>query len=393
MAKSLGEKKVRNNIPQDLALLVLTKLPLKSLKRFGCVHKTWSLLFENQYFITMFRANFISISHSYCDDTSLIIHQVVSKGHTASFLHLLSSQSFENRLKSDLPTPLQTEHPIFFILGSSTINGTLCLSKADHSALVLWNPTTNEVNVIPPSPMEWVSPYWSPLIRCHGFGYDHVRDDYKIIRRLAYFPLSERDLLYPNLPEDAQSEKISYDDVWEIYSLRCNTWEKLDVNMPPDSNGDLLYSDDGICHWLYETNDQLFLVSFDLSSYVFFTTSTPIIDHKLDFEDPNIDYGMVARLVMLNGSIALISWYEDKTTFDILILGELGVSESWIKLFTIGPLPSYIQRPIGVGRNGDIFFQKKDKKIVCYDLRTRMVEELGLEEAPSNRIILQERVV
>jgi len=39
---------------------------------------------------------------------------------------------------------------------------------------------------------------------------------------------------------DAQSEKISYDDVWEIYSLRCNTWEKLDVNMPPDSNGDLL---------------------------------------------------------------------------------------------------------------------------------------------------------
>jgi len=134
MAKFLGEKKARNHIPQDLALLVLSKLPLKSLKRFGCVHKTWSLLFENQYFITMFRDNFISISHSYYDDTSLIIHQVVHKGRsTASFLHLLSSQSFENRLKLDLPTPLQTEHPIFYILDSSTINGTLCLSKADHS--------------------------------------------------------------------------------------------------------------------------------------------------------------------------------------------------------------------------------------------------------------------
>jgi len=128
--------------------------------------------------------------------------------------------------------------------------------------------------------------------------------------------------------------------------------------MPSRSHyNDLLNTNDGICHWLCETDDQLCLVSFDLSSYVFFTTSTPIIDHILDLEDPN-DYGMVALLVMLNGSIALISWYVGKPTFDILILGELGVSESWTKLFTIGPLPSYIQEPIGVGRNGDIFFQK-----------------------------------
>jgi hypothetical protein len=87
----------------------------------------------------------------------------------------------------------------------------------------------------------------------------------------------------------------------------------------------------------------------------------------------------------------LISWYPKTTTFDISILGELGVSESWTKLFTIGPFPFYIERPIGAGRNGDIFFQKKGKKIACYDLSTRMVEELGLEEAPSNRIIYKKK--
>jgi len=312
-----------------------------------------------------------------------------------TYLHLLSSRSFENRLKSDLPTPLQQEDPIFCIRGSSTNNGTLCLSNADHSTLVLWNPTTDEVNAIPPSPLESVSPYWNPLIYFHGFGYDRVRDDYKIIRRLDYVPSIERYLLYLNLPEDALSEKIYYDKVWEVYSLRCNTWEKLDVNMPPDSKEDILYTNDGICHWLCENNDQLCLVSSDLSSYVYFTTSTPLtvptIDPSCDFEDPNFGYGLVARLVMLNGSIALISWYPDMTTFDISILGELGVSESWTKLFTIGPLPSYIERPIGVGRNGDIFFRKKDKKIVCYDLSTSMVEELGLEEAPSNRIIYKKK--
>ncbi|XP_024632893.1 F-box/kelch-repeat protein At3g23880-like [Medicago truncatula] len=264
----------------------------------------------------MFRDNFISISHSYYDDTSLILHQVVyNSGWTVSFLHLLSSQSFENRLKLDLPTPLQQEDAIFYIRGSSTNNGTLCLSNADDSTLVLWNPTTDEIVVIPPSPMESVSPYWSTLISFHGFGYDHVRDDYKIIRCIDYFPLSERDLFYLNLPEEAQSEKIFYNTVWEIYSLRCNTWEKLDVNMPSDINKHILYTNDGICHWL-SNDDQLLLVSFDLSSYVYFTTSKPITIPTR---------GMAAKSVVLNGSIALISWYPKTTTFDISILGELGV--------------------------------------------------------------------
>ncbi|KEH18191.1 F-box protein interaction domain protein [Medicago truncatula] len=353
----MAVRKVRNHIPQDLALLVLSKLPLKSLKRFGCVHKPWSLLFENQYFITMFGTNFISISHSYYDDTSLILHQVVynKSRRTVSYLHLLSSQSFENRLKLDLPTPLQQEDPIFYIRGSSTNNGTLCLSNADDSTLVLWNPTTDEIVVIPSSPMESVSPYWSTLISFHGFGYDRVRDDYKIIRCLDYFPLSERDLFYLNLPEEAQSEKIFYDNVWEIYSLRCNTWEKLDVNMLSDTNQHILYTNDGICHWL-NNDDRLWLVSFDLSSYVYFTTSTPI---TIPTRDANFKYGMAAQSVVLNGSIALISWYPKTTTFDISILGELGVSESWTKLFTIGPFPFSIERPIGAGRNGDIFFKKK----------------------------------
>jgi hypothetical protein len=55
-------------------------------------------------------------------------------------------------------------------------------------------------------------------------------------------------------------------------------------------------------------------------------------------------------------------------------------------------LPSCIEEPVGVGRNGDIFFQKiKDGKLVCYDLSTHMVEEIGLEEAPSNRITYKKK--
>ena len=328
MAKSLGEKKVSNHIPEDLALLVLPKLPLKSLKRFGCVKKTWSLLFENPSFFTMFRTNFISIHHSYYDDTTLILQEVV-ESPLRCYFHSLSGQRYENRLKFHLPNPFQEENPVIYIFESGATTGTLCIYTRHYNYnLVLWNPSTDELNVVPSSSMEFMSPYRNPYVILHGFGYDHVRDDYKIIRCVSLFPLYDEDLLRLNVSQEDVQHEISCRRVWEIYSLRCNTWEELHVNMPEHCFSGLLYTD-GICHWLSanEKNSQHHLVSFDLSNHVFFTTFTPLaiptdIVPKFDFEYVN------TQLVMLNGSIALISWYGHMTTFHISILGELGVSES-----------------------------------------------------------------
>lgn len=50
------------------------------------------------------------------------------------------------------------------------------------------------------------------------------------------------------------------------------------------------------------------------------------------------------------------------TTFNISILGELSVKESWIKLFLVGPL-SCVERPFRM-ENGKIFFTKKDEELV-----------------------------
>jgi hypothetical protein len=53
-------EKVSNHIPDDFKFSILSKLPLKSLVRFRCVRKSWSLLFKNLYFMNMYRNNFIS---------------------------------------------------------------------------------------------------------------------------------------------------------------------------------------------------------------------------------------------------------------------------------------------------------------------------------------------
>jgi molecular chaperone HtpG len=63
MIFKLLKNEVSNNnnvhIPDDIALHILSKLPFKSLKRFGRVHKSWSILFENPYFMNMLRNNFL----------------------------------------------------------------------------------------------------------------------------------------------------------------------------------------------------------------------------------------------------------------------------------------------------------------------------------------------
>lgn len=129
---------------------------------------------------------------------------------------------------------------------------------------------------------------------------------------------------------------------------------------------------DGICHWLSQcqNNGEYYLVSFYLTNEVCFTTLIPL--------DINADEKCMVRrkLLMLNGAIASISWYYDTTTFHISLLGELGVKESWTKLFVIELCPN-IEYPVGVGKNGDLFFVKKDGELVYFDLYTRMIEELG----------------
>ncbi|KAL6552942.1 hypothetical protein OROGR_006784 [Orobanche gracilis] len=62
--------KVSNYIPEEIFFSILSKLSLKSLKRFECVQKSWSLLFENHYFMNTFRYKFLS----YSEPASLILN-------------------------------------------------------------------------------------------------------------------------------------------------------------------------------------------------------------------------------------------------------------------------------------------------------------------------------
>ncbi|CAJ2633590.1 unnamed protein product [Trifolium pratense] len=374
--------KFSNHIPDDIVFSILSKLPLKSLKRFGCISKSWSLLFDDNCFMTMFRNNLLTKDHPYYDYTSVLIQ---TKTRGGGGLYSLSS---DNIVELDWPNPFrcpiqeEDNHPPssssseeeeeegsqdnppvtrFCIVGPVSINGTLCLdNKNSNAELFLWNPTTNEFKFIPSSPI-LSAPYYHVWPTQTQVGYDHLKDDYKVIRSMCALP-------------NLKSQPVFF---WELYSLNSNTWSTIEADVPYSNDNVDVYTD-GVCHWWGKREKHSYLVSFDFSNESFITT---LIPSYVDDSDA-FNYAVGRRLVLLNGSIALILTHSKTSMFHISILGELGIKDSWTKLFIIGPLPS-LWNPIGSAKKNKILFENTSGGLALFDLSNKTIEEICVIPNPS----------
>jgi hypothetical protein len=142
--------------------------------------------------------------------------------------------------------------PGLYIL-DAVVDGTICFYQGLMvPKITLWNVTTKEFKVLPPSPLP---SYDRAVFSPHGFGYYHVRNDLKVIRHAAHcMPLTDFESYIP-----------PHDSMWEVYSLRSNSWEKLDVDIPTGYHrSGIGIHTNGVCHWWDGLDDCM--VSFDLSS-------------------------------------------------------------------------------------------------------------------------------
>jgi len=348
-------EKVSIYVPDDITFSILSKLPLKSVNRFTCVCKSWTLLFENSYFLNMFYKTMVSKHHLLNHEASLLVNHYANTGQRK--LYVLSGERFEDKVQLNWPCCFNQNYYYGYrdILGFA-VNGTLCIDH--HRTIVLWNPATEEFNIVPPNNARFENHF---II--HGFGYDEIRDDYKIIQRVEYMG----DYL----------KVVPFAPYWDIYSLKSNSWKKLYVDMQKcywRSVGVWVYLN-GVCHWWGETKSGSYLVSFNLNNEIPITTLIPVDLHDLGWVD--------RHLQLFNGHVAMISNCVKTTSFhiSISILGELGVKESWTKLFDVGPL-SDINHPIdliGAWKKGDILFRNDDEELACLDLTTGAIEKIGVK--------------
>ncbi|MED6119270.1 hypothetical protein PIB30_010195 [Stylosanthes scabra] len=251
-------------------------------------------------------------------------------------MFLLSGRRYEDKMKLDLPPPVKDKNEGFQILGSS-VNGTICLGPYvddECGNVVFWNPTTDEFKDIPFDDLPKINGLDTTL-SCNGFGYDPLREDYILIRTVGYLSEEEEDDDDLGLFEEEEEEEVEED-------------YQVDVG-----------------------NNKL--------------TTTLIREYIYD-EDV-MDMQLVA---LLDRYVATITLCPKTKCIDISILGEVGVNESWVKLFTVGPLSS-IENVMGIGIHGDILLRKNDVELVSFDLGTQEIQEIGIKGLRHSQTLIYEK--
>lgn len=148
------------DLPGDLMLNILSRLPVKSLCRFKCVCKAWQTLVVSPTFINM---HFVNYS---CKANTNKLLVCPYRGSLWDFLPGFETQQFIYTFPSQISTNEQHYNRLYLpfrpsntenitIVGSS--NGLVCIKCGHYDSsqpppFVLWNPATKESRFLPPPP-------------------------------------------------------------------------------------------------------------------------------------------------------------------------------------------------------------------------------------------------
>ncbi|KAK4259420.1 hypothetical protein QN277_005753 [Acacia crassicarpa] len=317
-------------LPEEITTDILKRLPVKSLIRFYCVSKQWKNLIRSPSFI----AN--HLHHSTQNRPSLLL---CKQRKTGEPLHL-RLMDCEMQVQ-EIPNPPLISS-LFGVMIIGSCNGLLCgvINEYDipwivlRSSLLLWNPATREIKVLPKTRTSEI-PNWD----CNGFGFSAIVNDYKIVQTY-----------------NAGNQFIR---AVEVFSLKTGSWKEIELG-PLEGAGFITgrcVSANGYIFWsgsLFESlkheNDS-FIVSFDIAMEVFTLIPLPPLPNIRSFE-LTVYENKVAIL-----TLSKIGGYPNYFYFliDLWVLEE-GVgsstnSWSWTKKFSSNPCPSTLAFPGIIWRN------------------------------------------
>ncbi|KAL7109503.1 hypothetical protein ACP275_06G179200 [Erythranthe tilingii] len=193
-------------------------------------------------------------------------------------------------------------------------NGLVCISINEGRHFLLWNPSTRNYKKLAD-----VDDDGMKLIIMYGFGFDESNDDYKVFCGFS------------NRGRGGTFAKI--------YSLRADSWKRIEFfeedGFGLDATGKFV---SGKLHW---------------GSGVCGNVAQPPSCVEGDFSP---------SLSVLGGCLCVL-YNSPRTSLDVWVMNEYGVSESWIKIVTVPyihlPLsnPSILTPSLCVGPNGEILFE------------------------------------
>ncbi|KAL3519335.1 hypothetical protein ACH5RR_017484 [Cinchona calisaya] len=333
------------NLPWEIIVDILSRLPATSLLRFRCVSKPWCSFIDSPDFIKIH----LSQSKKTSSNLSLIL----------GFLGIYSID-FDSLDCARVLKPAFSTSDV-----SNSCNG-LVLLMGPNQTPFLWNPSTRKYKTLPDSPLKYPDDGDASsfsLYKRYGFGYVAQEDDYKVFRVVEF---------------------RGPDSIWvgseaKIYSLKSNSWKMVE---------DYPYSLPRIKWWgvhvngvlhkvLCISNSEKEIVAFDLRSEENYTVPKP------DFSP--VEYVDLSVSAMA-GCLCLVGFRKNRRRTDIWIMKEYGVKKSWSKLLSIAALdgePYSIVSPLAYSKRGDeVLLNCDDEKLVWYDLRRKTTREVNVRGLP-----------
>lgn len=377
--------KTWHDLPFEITIEILSRLPVKSLLRFKSVCKTWYDLIETPDFISKHLETQVTLVPTSLLETFM---KQIWDDHE---MLLICNDGFNNdRVKLDFPfldrrnncCPFEYNEPsCVSVVG--TCNGLVCIHFSHVGyPLILCNPSTRKFQEISGAKWNLLDDSTNVKQVSFGFGFHPRANDYKLIRIVLY----SNTRFQGNIRAD-------------LYVMSTNTWTEIDVNKLSPFFGEINECGEydnirqihgtsasavlnGVFYWparVVPTN-QVVVMSFDMGDEVFKRIRTPVcLDRTWD--ETNWQF------VELSDKLALVV-SSNARAFDVWVLNE--DKSSWTNQVKLGSFPRIAtfmgygedgySTVVGGGKNGELLVIEHkvsgDLKLFSYDTKTRNNTEI-----------------
>ncbi|XP_047326007.1 F-box protein At3g07870-like [Impatiens glandulifera] len=281
-------------VPNNILVDILSRLPIKSVIRCRCVCKSFLYAISQD-------PEFPPL-HLSRSPTELILCPV------NEHLFLVDYENDRNHHLRILR--FDGSYPIMPI---NSTRGLLCFDMRFSSrSLVVLNPVTLEYTLIPP-PMHFINKENLYIVRS-GFGYSPMTDKYKALAMVEY-----------------TKSKFSTTTLTAIYTVgspSTSSWRIIED--PPEVLFDPSFPSylNGSLHWIVTKNSRDYILSFDFDNEKFGEIAMP---PPFDIVQEN----HVTNLLVFEGCLSVCMQLIDKKRVDVWVMKEYGISKSWFKEFVV----------------------------------------------------------
>ncbi|WCJ35762.1 F-box and associated interaction domains-containing protein [Euphorbia peplus] len=291
-------------LPTEIVIEILLRLPVKSLLRFKTACQSWYSIINSTEFVK----KHLNLAHAArFNQHKSFIGIRIPKEH-ASYPCVLYTEDVAGIHAREFEFP----HKLFVVHNGeirvcNSCNGLICFTITWDRSILIWNPCL-------PTEYKIIQSQWIPENEPTTMVYDPTSDDYKIVKFPIHCYTYEEDYI-----------SVS------IFSLKSDSWssKRISINKPSEFHV-FIYANNGIYGYasILEAEETDCIVYFDLA------------EESLDYMNFPSE-GIHRRLINFKESIAIVGINSEGQQGLWVLEDRCGMKSSWNKIFSLnvtGPL-------------------------------------------------------